>query len=49
MNDELRDTFGNVQKALISALTNDSIGKSAENWEMVRDGQKTMIDQECRI
>jgi hypothetical protein len=48
MNDELRNTFGNVQSALISALASYSVGKSAENWEMVRDGQKAMIDQKMQ-
>lgn len=48
MNDELRAAFAKAQGALISALTSYSVGKSAENWEMVLSGQRTMIDAQMQ-
>ncbi|MDQ2844246.1 MAG: hypothetical protein M3Y72_25040 [Acidobacteriota bacterium] len=44
LNDELRSTFANVQGVLISALTSYSVGKNAEDWKMVSEGQKAIID-----
>jgi hypothetical protein len=48
MNAEIRKTFADVQQALISALTSYSIGKDAEDWEMIHEGQRAMIDQKMQ-
>jgi hypothetical protein len=43
MTDDLRTKFYAAQKSLFSALTSYSIGKNANNWELVHKGQDDML------
>ncbi len=43
MTDDLRARLEDARKALFGALTSYSIGKSANDWEMMRHGQDDML------
>ena len=49
MTDDLRTKLYDAQESLFGALNTYSIGKTANDWKMMREGQDVMLKMQTRI